>query len=78
MSEDEIKQRQHDLYHELRTLMSKVHRVNLELGNLQVGVEPPVRDNDGFMPEFIRKVGVTANARWDGDDVPDFLKKEAV
>jgi hypothetical protein len=54
MSEDEIKRRQRELYAELRTLMQKVGRVNKELGDLQRGVCPPQRNDENWVPPFLR------------------------
>lgn len=49
-----MEKRKRELYAELRDLMRRVHRVNMELNDIERGVKPPERNDEGWIPPFIR------------------------
>ena len=51
---DEMEKRKRELYAELRDLMRRVHRVNMELNDIERGVKPPERNDEEWIPPFIR------------------------
>ena len=51
---DNFDERRKALFHELRQLMQKVHRVNVELGYLDRGQLPPERQDESYIPPFLR------------------------
>lgn len=53
---DNIDERRKALFWELRQLMQKVHRVNVELGYLDRGQLPPERQDEDYIPPFLRAV----------------------
>lgn len=51
---DNFNDRRKALFWELRQLMQKVHRVNVELGYLDRGQLPPEREDENYIPPFLR------------------------
>lgn len=51
---DILEERRKALFYELRQLMQKVHRVNVELGYLDRGELPPERVDENYIPPFLR------------------------
>ena len=54
MSHDEANRRRRELFAELKDLMQRVHRVNMELNDIERGVRPPDRNDEHWVPPFLR------------------------
>lgn len=56
MTPDERKRKERELFAEWRMLTNRLVRVSKELGDLQMGNTPPQRQDEEWIPPFIRKV----------------------